>query len=62
MIVFPPFEAGANQLTVTSEVPGTPVTESGTVGAPTIPTGVTAREATEAGPEPFVFVATTLKV
>jgi hypothetical protein len=59
VIALPPFEPGADQLTVTISSPGMPDTE---VGAPGTVRGVTAEEAEEAEPVPTALVAVTVKV
>jgi hypothetical protein len=59
VIALPPFEPGADQLTVTCSSPGIPDTE---VGAPGSVNGVTAEEAEDAAPSPTALVAVTVKV
>jgi len=55
----PPFEAGADQETVTEESPNTPDTP---VGAPDTVAGTTAPDAEDAEPVPALFVAVTVNV
>jgi hypothetical protein len=59
VIVLPPFEAGALQVTVAEASPAVAATP---VGAPGTPAGVTALDAAEAGPVPTTVVAVTVKV
>ena len=59
MIVEPPFEVGAVQVTVAWPLPAVAVT---LVGAPGGAAGVTVLEAAEAGPVPAELVAVTVKV
>src|SRR5579872_4148095 len=56
----PPFEAGAEKLTVACLLPATADTPVGAPGTPAV--GVTEFEAVEAGPAPALLVAVTVKV
>ena len=59
MIVLPPLEAGAAQVTAACAFPAVALTD---VGAPGAVAGVTLLDAAEAGPVPMAFVAVTVKV
>jgi hypothetical protein len=59
VIVTPPLEAGAVQVTEADESNATALTS---VGASGLPTGVTAVLAVEAGPVPLALVAVTVNV
>ena len=62
VIVLPPLDAGAAQLTVACALPGTAVTPVGAPGAVPDPTGVTGDEGADAGPVPMPLVAVTVNV
>ena len=59
MMGLPPFEAGAEKLTVACALPAVAVAP---VGAPGAVAGVTLLEGLDAGPVPMAFVAVTVKV
>jgi hypothetical protein len=61
LIVDPPLEAGAAQLTVAAALPAVTALITGAPGTVTA-AGITALEGAEAGPVPTAFVAETMKV
>ncbi len=62
VIVLPPLDAGAVQLTVAWPLPGTAVTAVGAPGAVPAAVGVTGVDAADDGPVPMALVAVTVNV